>query len=135
MSRILSVLIVDDEEIVRSLFQTATVNHGRAADWRLTIAHASGPEEAIAELNDVMFQIVITDTEMGTAVDGIRLTQHVREKQPNAKVILVSSLDEEEILKRARAIGLEGHGADAFVQKRPGQWVGAFKKALDALVP
>ncbi|ODP36329.1 ATP-binding protein [Sphingomonas turrisvirgatae] len=82
--RALSILLVDDEELVRA----GTAEMLRDMGHRVT--QASGGGEALARLaDDATFDIVVTDYMM-PRMDGAALAAHVRERHPALPVLVVT---------------------------------------------
>ncbi|MDZ4723406.1 MAG: response regulator [candidate division Zixibacteria bacterium] len=76
-----SILIVDDEEIIRDFLSEVL------EDYEVSVA--SDGDEAIEKLNARKFDLVITDLRM-PRVPGEEVVKAAREKNPNAKVIVIS---------------------------------------------
>ena len=83
-SRALSVLLVDDEELVRS----GTAEMLRSLGHH--VREARGGEEAIVILaNDPSVEVVVTDYKM-PHMDGAELARRVRETRPSLPMLLIS---------------------------------------------
>ena len=81
--RLLSILLVDDEEIVR----TATAEMIR--DLGHSITEAASGEDALERLAQAEFDIVVTDYKM-PRMDGAELIRHVRAQHPGTAVLLIT---------------------------------------------
>lgn len=81
--RLLSILLVDDEEIVR----TATAEMIR--DFGHTITEAAGGDEALEQLAEARFDLLITDYKM-PRMDGAELVRRVRDLHPDLPVLLIT---------------------------------------------
>lgn len=79
------ILIVDDDELVRSLFQTALSE-------RYAFDEACGFDEALALLNQKEFALVISDVIM-PGRSGIELLREINTRFPDTAVIMVSGVD------------------------------------------
>jgi diguanylate cyclase (GGDEF)-like protein len=102
-----SVLVVDDDEIVRE--QLSTVLTSAGFDVQLT---ASG-EEALRDLDTSQYQIVLTDWEM-PGMDGVALCRKVREKPVEGYVYVVMLTVRQS--KQDMLLGMAA-GADDFMIK------------------
>jgi DNA-binding NtrC family response regulator len=96
-----TVLILDDEEMVttslRNLFRLQT-------DYRLIVYTA--PEKALADANNHVIDLVITDYLM-PGIDGIRFLTLFKEIQPQAvRVLLTGYADKENAIKAINEVGL-----------------------------
>jgi len=77
-----SVLIVDDEEIIRSfLFEVLS------EDYEVSLA--CDGDEAIAEIRKKKYDLIITDLKM-PRVSGEEVVKFACENDPNSKVIVIS---------------------------------------------
>jgi len=94
----IKVLVVDDEEQIRSLFCTVLRSAGyvvRAATDGLT---------AIRHMEDTRFDIVLTDVCM-PRMDGLELLAEVRNRWPESRVVVHSSMLTERVSRVARLEG------------------------------
>jgi CheY-like chemotaxis protein/CRP-like cAMP-binding protein len=96
----LSVLIVDDEEMIRKFVKSALMDYN--------ILEASNGEEAMAVVEDVEPDLVITDIRM-PRMDGYELADRLREKYPELPVMALSG-----VVSREQ---IEGHSFVDFVDK------------------
>lgn len=77
-----SILIVDDEEIIREfLFEVLKEEY--------EISTATDGDEAIAQLKNNEYDLVITDLKM-RRVSGEEVVKFAKETYPNSKVIVIS---------------------------------------------
>ncbi len=84
IGRALSVLLIDDEELVR----VATAEMIR--DLGHSVVEASGGAEALARLNNgLAVDLVVTDYKM-PGIDGGELSRRVRERHPEIPVLLIT---------------------------------------------
>ncbi|HUX21080.1 MAG TPA: response regulator, partial [Spirochaetia bacterium] len=95
------VLIVDDEEIVREGIEH-TIEWSELG-FELSGSYANGVEAADA-VALARPDVVITDICMPFC-DGLDLTEHISERYPEMKVILLSGFDEFEYAQRAIRLG------------------------------
>jgi DNA-binding NtrC family response regulator len=77
-------LIVDDEMIMREYLADIFQDEG------FEVVKVNSGESAIEHLDREAFDLVIADMKM-PGISGIEVFQHARDKQPNAKVILITA--------------------------------------------
>lgn len=92
------VLIVDDEEPIRTLLATFVIGEGFLS------LQASDGEEGLALFRQEHPAIVITDVRM-PRMDGLTLVQHVKEEAPETYVILITGHGDEAIAIAALRAG------------------------------
>ncbi len=79
------ILVVDDEEAVRTALQKVLEKEHYVVDCARSAA------EAMERANASTFDLVITDIVM-PGVDGLALVSHLREDNPDIKVIVMSAI-------------------------------------------
>jgi DNA-binding response OmpR family regulator len=94
----LRVLVVDDEEQVRSMLVEALEDRG----YEVESAIHGG--EAIRLLHAAPFDLVISDIVMPDK-DGLELLVHIRRNFPTLQVIIISAPDNELYMRTARGLG------------------------------
>jgi len=99
------ILVVDDEKNMRRTFAAILEREG------YEVIQAATGEQAIELCSTHFFDVVLMDVRM-PGIDGVEAFRRIREQQGNAKVILMSAYDVQE-LKR---VALE-EGAIAFLSK------------------
>ena len=109
----LSILVVDDDDSIRSLIERWLSAGGH------TVTSVGNATKALAALKQQAFDLIITDVLMPDG-DGIDLITRLREAQTGVRVVAISGggryLPSEDCLKMAR-----GLGAHAAVMK-PFKW-------------
>lgn len=104
----LSVLVVDDSPFARTLLLRALVDIGfREAQ----VFQAPNGEEVLQIMKERAFSLVILDIVM-TGIDGVSVLREIKKSHPQAKVIMCSSSNSEEIIKESVLLG-----SDAFIVK------------------
>ena len=98
-----SILIVDDEEIIRDFLSEVL------EDYEISLA--CDGDEAIDRLHERSFDLVITDLRM-PKVPGEEVVKAVRELRPEAKVIVISGYSS--LYTASQSVC---HGACAFLSK------------------
>lgn len=100
-----SILVVDDEEAIRSVLGSELTNEGY--DVRL----AGDGDEAIHELDKAACDLVLLDIKM-PKLNGFEVLKYIKEKHENTKVVMLTGFAD---LKNA--IESKKLGADDFVSK------------------
>jgi DNA-binding NtrC family response regulator len=90
----LSVLVLDDEPIVIKSLKMALRKIG------CTVEIFQDPELALSRLEEKNFDIVVTDVVMGD-IDGIQVLEHVMERSPDTKVIIMTAFAMMEMARKA----------------------------------
>jgi len=116
-----TLLVTDDALLIRSMIKDLAGENG----WE-TVAEAADGQQAIDEYRRVRPTAVTLDLVMPD-FDGLHALRGIKQCDPDAKVIVVSALNQQELLKQAFV-----EGAVDFVCKpfRPDQLIGALQKAL-----
>lgn len=83
MSKVLEIMIIDDEEIVCRRLKPAIEKMGCAVETFLE------PIPALRRLGEKEFDIVVTDVRMDE-VDGIQVLEEARKKSPRTEVIVIT---------------------------------------------
>jgi DNA-binding NtrC family response regulator len=83
MSKTLSVMIIDDEEIVCRRLKPAVEKMGCRVEAFLN------PVEALERLREEDFDIVVTDVRMDE-IDGIQVLEEAHKKSPDTVVIIIT---------------------------------------------
>ncbi len=99
------ILVVDDEETLRSVLSSELVGAGYEVNT------AGSGEEAIATVQKNKYDLILLDIKMGN-VDGFEVLKFVKKGFPAVKVIMLTGFAD---LKNA--IESKKHGAEDFVSK------------------
>lgn len=99
------ILVVDDEEALRTVLSSELVNSG------YDVATASDGDEAISVVQNKKFDLVLLDIKMHR-VDGFEVLKFIKKNLPAIKVIMLTGFAD---LKNA--IESKKHGAEDFVSK------------------
>ena len=94
----MKILVVDDEEGARELFNTILTDEG----YHVTLA-ISG-EDALTRLKADAFDLVVTDIKM-PGMDGLQLLQEIRKSGARSDVIMVTAYGEVESYLKAMSLG------------------------------
>ncbi len=101
------ILIVDDEETLTfSLYQSFILSK-----YPYEVVTAGSGEEALQKFNEKPFDLIITDIFL-PGISGIDILKYIREKIPEAKVIIITAYGSEE--KREEALR---NGALLYIEK------------------
>jgi DNA-binding response OmpR family regulator len=100
-----SILVVDDEDALRTVLSSELVNEG------YDIKSASDGDEAIGVLEKGRFDLVLLDIKM-PRVSGFEVLKHIRQNHSGTKVVMLTAFAD---LKNA--IESKKLGADDFVSK------------------
>ena len=93
------ILVVDDEDNIRTLVQTMLKREGRH------LALAARGKDAIAVFQKERPHLTILDIDMPD-IDGITVLRQIRTIDPQAKVIVFTGVDSPEVERQARALGV-----------------------------
>jgi len=94
----MKILVVDDEEGARDLFNTILTDEG------YEVSLANGGEEALGLFKSGPFNLVITDIKM-PIMDGLQLLQEIRKMGSKTDVIMVTAYGEVESYLKAMSLG------------------------------
>ncbi|NBI30304.1 response regulator transcription factor [Chengkuizengella marina] len=81
----MNILMVDDEPIVRN----AMANMIQSMEDDYDVKTAEDGEDAMIKLNDISFDIVITDIRM-PGVDGLKLAKYIYENYPKTYIVMLT---------------------------------------------
>ena len=105
MAQNFTVLVVDDEDALRSVLSTELISEGYTVDT------APDGDDAITILQQKAFDLVLLDIKM-PRVDGFEVLRFIKQRYPNTKVIMLTGFAD---LKNA--IESKKLGAEDFVSK------------------
>lgn len=117
-----TVLLVDDDQFVRALLRDAL---GHVAE-ELRVLEAGDGEEAVALAERERPRLVFLDLFM-PRMSGLDVLGRLRERVPEAHVVVVSSMDAEPVVEQALAAGAAGFVGKPF---HPLEIVSAVRAAL-----
>jgi CheY-like chemotaxis protein len=96
------ILLIDDDEWIRdsmTLFFEGEGCHIKAIETA---------EEGFEELNGQEYEIIIVDYRL-PGMDGLTFLEEIKELYPSPIKILISAYGNEEIIEKARAIGIQDY--------------------------
>ncbi|MFK4164850.1 response regulator [Paenibacillus lautus] len=101
MNRIHVFLVEDDPDWIKSM--TVFLN---AQEDMIVVGAAESPEQAIAMAEVLSFDIVLMDIQLTAGrLDGIYAAVEIHERKPEAKVIMLTSLDDELVIMQSYTAG------------------------------
>lgn len=106
------VMVVDDSRLVRVQMEQVL----KGTDYEI-VAHCRSGEEAIESYDEVAPDLVTMDIIM-PGMDGLDAAEIILKKDPDAKVVMISSLAYEDTYERAGAIGAKGFVDKPFHQEQ-----------------
>lgn len=115
------IMVVDDSRLVRVQLEDVL----KGTDYEI-VAHCRSGEDAIERYDEVQPDLVTMDIIM-QGMDGLDAAEIILKKNPNARIVMVSSLAYEDTFKRAQAIGARGFIDKPFHQE---QLLKVFEEAL-----
>lgn len=123
MSEPLKVMLLDDEPIVGKRLKPALTKIG------CEVEVFEDSREALERIDQTDFDIVITDIRMDE-IDGIEILEHVQQKSPRTRVIMITGYAMMSLAKKAME-----KGAFDFIAKpfKPDDLRRVVAKAADAL--
>ena len=117
------ILIVDDSSFMRSSLKVIVEDAGYEV-----VGMAWDGEDALKKYEGLRPDLVTLDVLM-EPVDGIAALESIREADPEAKVVMVTAMGQEEMQKRARRLGALGYIRKPF---QPEEVVREIGNVLDA---
>ena len=123
MSELLKVMLLDDEPIVGKRLKPALTKIG------CEVEVFEDSRKALERIDQTDFDIVITDVRMDE-VDGIEILEHVQQKSPRTRVIMITGYAMMSLAKKAME-----KGAFDFIAKpfKPDDLRRVVARAADAL--
>ena len=106
-----SILVVDDEKSIREFFSTLLRGEG----YQVTTAEDG--EQALAELSNAPFDLVISDVKM-PRINGFQLLDHIRQHYPDTLVIMLTAVSSAEEATNAVKHGAYDYLAKPFKDER-----------------
>lgn len=107
------VLIVDDDNLLRNILKDIFVADGRCE----VVGEACDGDQALEKFRELVPDLVTMDVNM-PGTNGIEAIGKIRKEFPDAKIIVVTSRLEKDLLKQAFALGAEDYIAKPFEENR-----------------
>lgn len=102
------IMIVDDSEFMRELLKKILMS-----DFSIVGEAANGIEAV--ELFEKLKPDIVTMDLLMSRMDGIKATKYIIKRHPEAKIVICSSVGEEEKIKEALALGAKGYINKPFI--------------------
>ncbi len=99
----ITIALVDDDSLVRA----ALTAYLAAADGFTIVHQCTNGADALQALHDTPVDVVVMDMRM-PIMDGITATRTLKQIHPDTKVLLLTSFDEDEAVRKALAAGANG---------------------------
>jgi DNA-binding NtrC family response regulator len=101
MDRRETILIVDDESTLRSVFSDMMAGRG----YRCIPAANAVDALQMIEANVLQFDMLVTDIKMPGGLDGVGLANRMRELQPDVAILVITGYPESQAMKEAKVRG------------------------------
>jgi two-component system, chemotaxis family, chemotaxis protein CheY len=105
-------LVTDDALIIREMIKEVATENG----WEIA-GEATNGADAIEQFDDVRPDVTTLDMVM-PGTDGLHALEGIRKLDPEAKVLVVSALEQREVLKDAMKMGAADFIVKPFDRKR-----------------
>lgn len=115
------IMVVDDSRLVRVQLEDVL----KGTDYEIA-AHCRSGEDAIEQYAAVQPDLVTMDIIM-QGMDGLDAAEIILKNNPEARIVMISSLAYDDTFERARAIGAKGFVDKPFHQE---QLLRVFEQAL-----
>ena len=97
------VMIVEDQKLVRSLLESYIQNE---EGYCLAVSIPGAAEAPIlCDTEDI--DLILMDVQTAQRENGLTAAEKIHKAHPNIKIVVVTSLIDHEILKRAKAVGVD----------------------------
>jgi two-component system chemotaxis response regulator CheY len=96
----IKLMIVDDSPAIRLIIEKAAIANGYEV-----CAQAKNGDEAVKQYELTMPDVITMDITMPVK-DGLTAAKEILGKNPDAKILMLSAMGDEEIVKEARNIGI-----------------------------
>ncbi|MFC1569488.1 response regulator [bacterium] len=106
------IMIVDDARLMRNIIRTALLENG---DYK--IVEAINGQDAVELYKKEQPDIVTMDITMEVK-NGVEAAKEILEYDPNAKIIMVTSLGQEKLLKECVEAGVSDYIVKPFSKER-----------------
>ncbi len=112
MSKLVNILVVDDSEYIRDLLTKVLLSAGHNV-----IGEAANAEEAIQKYQTlhpemVLLDIVLKQTDV--AQTGLDALKGILQFDPQAKIVMVSALNQQAVINKSFQLGAKGFIAKPF---------------------
>ncbi|MGB8541668.1 MAG: response regulator transcription factor [Candidatus Acidiferrales bacterium] len=121
----LTILLVDDEKMVRSALQRLLSAH---SDWKI-VGEAIDGLDAVSKARDLKPDVVIMDVTM-PEMNGLEATPEIKKANPSTEVLIFTQHDSNQIVREAQKAGAGG-----YLLKSQAHWLAAAVEAVSQHKP
>ncbi len=104
MPKIVKTLIVDDSAFMRNILKKILTPTGKF----VVVGEASNGKEAIEKAKELQPDLITMDIVM-PEMDGITATREIKKILPNVKIVMCTSIDQEQKVIEAIEAGADGY--------------------------
>ena len=126
MALLTKILILDDDEEILALFQKLLSQHVTASAGVLT---ANSGQRALGLLESEQIGLMIVDLNL-PRMDGLQVISIVRRKYPQTRLVVLTSLHDEQFRARAYALGVDQY----WLKPETDLETGMFLESMEALM-
>ncbi len=105
MARI-KVLIVDDQELFARGLEIILKGHG--AEDLAVVGIAANGKEALHRVGALSPDVILMDVRM-PVMDGVEATRLIRERHPQAKILILTTFNDDQYVSEALGAGAQGY--------------------------
>lgn len=98
-----NVMIVEDQKMIRSILERYIEKDNEL----LLVASIEGAEEACEICGMKKIHLILMDVQTAHRENGLAAVRKIKEKYPNIKIVVVTSLVDGEILEQAKCFGAD----------------------------
>lgn len=107
MKSVLSMLLVDDQELIVQALSTLLTNKGTSLGV-LVAATAGNAKEALVQVKKLEPDLVLMDMHM-PHINGNEAVEHIKRNHPNTKILMLSGAENLDDVRVAKAAGADGY--------------------------
>jgi DNA-binding NarL/FixJ family response regulator len=116
----LTILVVDDEKMVRSALQRLL---SARPEWKV-VGEATDGLDAVSKARDLKPDVIIMDVTM-PEMNGLQATPEIKKENPSIEILIFTQHDSDQIVREAQKAGASG-----YLLKSQAHWLAA---AVDAI--
>lgn len=99
----INIMIVEDQKMIRSLLEGYIK---KVAEYRLA-ASISGANQAPELCDSIAVDLILMDVQTEHRENGLLAAKKIKQSHPNIKIVIITSLVDFEVLKKAKAVGAD----------------------------